>query len=204
MIYREKDVIYEDCKILGLMALYRFELAKECLDALIELCDYVCVRFQIANNPPCDWSLLEYAMNHNKVLKVLVSKQKYNKWNWREDLVGLSDTIMPELILFCDEDEKFGDDIVDDLDELRKNPNAKYLRFNFEMMHDKNDAMFPTSPHVKAFKWQPKITYLPYPGWARTASYLGIPGASMNAKSKIKHYYKCGAPKIVHTGTGYD
>ncbi|MFW9872372.1 MAG: hypothetical protein ACFFG0_04660 [Candidatus Thorarchaeota archaeon] len=171
-------------KNLGLMALYNFPLAIECLEDLSQYCDALIVRFD-ANG---DQKLLNYAVNHKKIIKVLYTKEKWNSWNFREDLVGLTDSINPELLLFLDEDEKFEKDIREDIYEFRQKPEAKYMRFLFKMVPN-NLEPWPSDHHVKVIKWQPKLTYYPYPGWARTVSYLGIPGASYNAKTKIIHYH---------------
>lgn len=198
---------FQKCRVLGIMNLCFFELAKECLDDLAKYCDYLCIRFQIQDDPPCDFSLCNYALNHPKVLKLMSSKQKWNKWNWREDLVGMADTIMPEVILFLDDDEKFGPGFEEELYHFRQSPYLRYMHFYFEM-HDKKINPWPKDHHVKVLKWQPKITYLPYPGWARTATYLGVPGASYIARTKIIHYAdyvgKDNRKKFRHTGIGYD
>ena len=175
------------------MALYTFPLAIECLEDLANYCEFLVVRWDAKG----DKKLLQYAINHPKVIKIVISKEKWNAWNWREDLVGVIDSLSPDLCLFLDEDEKFEHSIMNDLESLMANPVAKYLRFSFKMVPE-TEEIFPNSPHVKVFKWMPKLTYCPYPGWARLSSYLGLPGASMNAKSKIIHYNQFFGKKDKH------
>lgn len=184
-------------KTLGLMGLYNFPAAKDMLDALAVLCDYVCVRFQVANEPQSDYSLLEYAQNHIKVVKIVISKEKWNRWNWREDLIGLSDSLRPDLILFPDEDERFGDGIEDELKLFMQMPEKKVMWFDYEM-YPPNIPVFPEDHHAKAFKWQYKLAYQPYPFWGRMATYHKIPNCGYNAKTKIIHYSQAYGNKEQH------
>lgn len=194
--YYQKRTV--QCRRLGLMALYNFERGIECLEDLMKYCDYVAVRFQMWNDPPSDMGILDYIMRHKKIIKILISNEKWNGWNWREDLIVLGDTLFPDVLLFIDDDEKFGPGFEDELFEFMQNPVKKYMSFNFEM-HDKTEP-WPKDRHVKVIKWRPRITYLPYPGWARTATYLGLPNVCYNAETKIIHYCNAGKEKKRHTG----
>jgi hypothetical protein len=125
-----------------------------------------------------------------KVKRMITSDTRWNLWNWREEMLRMLDDVKPELVLSCDEDEQFGPGIENDI-EFFLQSDSQQMAFeyqypmpsvdNFEVERGKT---FPLTPHVKAFKWHPQLTFQGYKGRCRLTSlhgcYLG--------RSKMLHY----------------
>ena len=178
-------------RVAGLIALWRFPMWEQTLTQLLMLCDKVFVRFDERDGdmsiPPKAISLMG-----DQYGAFFISDDKWTKAGWREDLLRSIDDYKPDLVLFPDEDEMYGDGITDDLAGFYSSDKA-YMMFEYETPLPTDDGRivnngkpYPGLPHMKAFKWKLGLTYHPYPTLARLASY-GKDDA-YSASTKMLHY----------------
>jgi len=175
--------------IVGLMALCRFQYYNKCLCDLLGLVDKVYLRF---DGIVGDKKIIEAipGICGNKLGGIYISASNWNAFVWREELLRMLDDVKPDLVLFPDEDESFGSGIEDDLRRLKKS-NKQQLAFNYAYPAPSVDGWkhkkpYPSKPHIKAYKWKPGLTYIPYKKRASLSNY-GKFNYKM-AKSKILHY----------------
>ncbi len=120
-----------------------------------------------------------------------VMEWRNHQGKFREQLLRMLDPVKPDLVFFPDEDESFPEPefLVKDLQRFYKSSKRQisFKRCNFWDSMDmvRKDKWIKYFPHVKIFKWQPNLTYIPYKGFNRITSYGK---KSMIAKSVIKHY----------------
>jgi len=175
--------------IVGLMALCRFPYYDSCLRGLLRLVDKVYLRFDGVVGDIKIYQSIENICG-DKLGDVYVSDSEWNAFIWREELLRMLDGVKPELVLFPDEDEVFGPGIENDLRRFRKS-DRQQLAFNYQHPAPtidgwKHKKPYPSEPHIKAYKWKPGLTYIPYKKRASLSNY-GKFNYKM-AKSKILHY----------------
>jgi hypothetical protein len=185
--------------IAGLMMLHTFKWPW-CLDELNNYVDEIYLLLHYSQGVDVDW------WKKNPKLKEYIEIRETDEWQvtgfcgrdgskyqgeFRDQLLRKLDTAKPELVLFPDEDESFPEPeyLIRDLRRFyRSNKNQlAFRRCNFWDSMDtvRKDKWIQFSPHVKIFKWQPDLTYLPYIGWNQVSSYGK---KRMVAKSAYKHY----------------
>lgn len=175
--------------IVGLMALCRFPFYEKCLRDLLTITDKVYLRF---DGIVGDKNILSHIPDicQKKLGDIYISSTSWNAFIWREELLRMLDTVCPEIVLFPDEDESFGDGIEDDIRRFRKSKKQQ-LAFNYAYPAPTVDGWrhkkpYPSEPHIKAYKWKKGLTYIPYKKRASLSNY-GKFHYKM-AKSKILHY----------------
>jgi len=125
--------------------------------------------------------------------EIIMATNKWNRWNWREELIRSVDSLAPEIVLTPDCDEMFGPDLWKDLFRLRTSDEPMSLVFDYVMVvsDGKQVSKYPGKPHVKAYKWVPNITY-----FDRRRGYRGLAAPwfyvrkerQLSAQSKIYHF----------------
>jgi len=120
-----------------------------------------------------------------------VMEWRENQGMFREKILRMLDNVKPGLVFFPDEDESFPEPeyLVKNLVRFYSS-NKKQLAFkrcNFwdSMETVRKDKWIKYYPHVKIFKWENNLTYLPYIGFNCVTSYGK---RKMVAKTVIKHY----------------
>ena len=120
-----------------------------------------------------------------------VMEWRENQRIFREKLIRRLDNIKPQLVFFPDEDESFPEPeyLVKDLRRFYKS-NKKQLAFkrcNFwdSMEMVRKDKWITYYPHVKIYKWDKNLSYIPYTGFNRVTTYGK---KRMVARTVIKHY----------------
>ena len=176
-------------KTVGLMALCRFPYYEMCLRSLMSHVDKVYLRFDgIVGN----WDIYRSIpyICEGKEYEMFVSSTAWNTFVWREELLRKLDNVKPDLVLFPDEDEIYGDEIEDDIRRFMKS-DKRQLAFNY--LHPaptidgwKHKKPYPSEPHIKAYKWEKGLTYIPYKRRASLSNYGKF--HYKLAKSKILHY----------------
>ena len=100
-----------------------------------------------------------------KLADLIIGVSKWNRWNWREILLRRIDTLglAPTLVSTSDQDEQFSEGVKDDLDRLLAS-DRKALMFKYEMVtcDGANVPLYPGEAHMKAYKWQPGLSYRGY------------------------------------------
>ena len=190
--------------IAGMMAIDgRFELWKQCLVSLAGMCDEVVIRLDGPAAEGEEFHNAIYTMCGHKIHSIGFAKNAWNRWNWRESMLREVDKLEPEIVLCPDQDEMFklsfrdGEGIMDDIEALRAS-DKQGLMFSYHspmptcdgapaLPPDAPYATYPGAPHMKAFKWQPGLSYKDYTGFARVTNYAH-PKHHLAANSKIMHY----------------
>lgn len=173
--------------VAGLMAISDFPLAPQMVEDLAKRCDILVLRFDALNGNKDLFKLCCAATGECEVLG-LRGRERWNRWNWREQLVRSLDHIRPGYVLFPDSDETFGKEMDDDLDRFVRF-GQDVMMFDYEMATDDDRAVlkYPKSRHCKAFRWTNKIGYRPYRGYAKP-TWPDKECKMYMAKSKIRHY----------------
>ena len=174
--------------VAGVMAISDFSMAPEMVADLARRCDHVVLRFDALNG---DKSLFRECCEHASTfcpVHKIRSKDAWNRWNWRQQLIRALDPIKPDYVLFLDSDEKYGPGFDDDF-LLFVNGGFDTMMFNYEMVTDDGRAVmkYPGAPHCKAYRWVPKISYSPYRGYARP-TWPGQAKEYLAKTCKIWHY----------------
>ena len=181
--------------ILGMMAIDgRFKLWKQCLTALTNLADQTLVL--IHDHGEIDVNATAVAAQNCGADYTLAKQYHWNRWNWREFMLGQADWLKPELILCPDQDEQFGTGFWDDIRRFRESDKLG-LMFGYHAPLPTVDGVdpcigapwptYPGLPHMKAFKWRASLTYKNYTGFARVTNYAD-PKYHLQARSEMMHY----------------
>ena len=177
-------------KIAGMIALNRFPFWRLSVDALVGLCDVIVVRFDMKNGDPEILRQIADACK-GKMAKCFIA-EGWHCPTWREECLRLLDEIQPDIVLCPDEDEVFDENLPDEL--LRFWASDKMaIMFEYHPLEAsdgrviRNGLVYPETPHVKAFKWQPNLCYFPYHGRGMPSAY-SRPELHWNAVTKIRHY----------------
>lgn len=177
-------------KIAGVMAIANSPVWLKCLIALYPLCDVICLRFDLNMWRGEHWRVMKLP----KVREVYFTKKKWNRWNWREDCLEMSNRLKPDIVLTPDQDEIFLDGVEKEFQAFWKS-NRKAMMFSYhspmpsENRHDPlNGKVYPSLRHMKAFKWKPGLTYFPYQGRGQISQYAHDGKLHWQAKTQILHY----------------
>lgn len=173
----------------GLMALKDFPLAPDCFRDLCRRVDLVTlwvdrhadkriVAATIAAKPPgCR-------------LTTIRSRAKWNRWNWREEMIRSLDDVRlrPSYVLALDSDETFGDGFDSDFSDFRASGKDLML-FGYEMAtaDGREVPRYPRAAHCKAFRWRRGLSYQPYRGYAKPTLPGGAEPTVYRAESRIRH-----------------
>lgn len=131
------------------------------------------------------------------VRKVLFTENKDGKWIQglqRDNTIRMLDDVKPDIVLFPDSDEVYPENLMEQLKKFWEDENKKTFWFRLLYMwndeqHFRNDGKWKCIHHVRAFKWQPKITYLPYKGYACPTTFGKLPrDTKFHSDTPIKHY----------------
>lgn len=159
--------------IVGQMSLFRFPMWRECLADLASHVDALYLRVDMRGdiNISEAMNVANEASTRGHTICVRQSNLKWNVWNWREEMLRMLDDVKPDIVLTCDEDEKFGPEVEKDIVYLMASE-VQQVAFGYEYPMPSVDGWkpegrnkpFPSTPHVKAFKWRPGLTFKGYRG----------------------------------------
>lgn len=181
-------------KIVGLMMIHYF-MWPWCLEELSNYVDEIYLLLHYSPKFKAEWPKTYPKVKDFIIEKVdkewQVMEWRKNQGMFREKLLRMIDDVKPQLVFFPDEDEAFPEPeyLIKDLCRFWSS-NKKQLAFkrcNFwdSMEMVRKDKWVTYYPHVKVFKWQGNLTYLPYLGFNRVTNYGK---KKMVAKTVIKHY----------------
>jgi hypothetical protein len=195
-VFKEKHNIN---RIVGLMMLHYFKWPW-CFEDLANYVDEIHLLLHYSHGTGPDW------VKHNPKVKGYLELRENKDWqvegwyarggsqfqgDFRDRALRMLDDVQSELVLFPDEDESFPEPefLVKDLERLyRSNKNQlAFKRCNFWDAMDlvRKDKWIGYQPHVKIYKWQSGLSYLPYIGWNCVSTY-GT--KKLVARSVVKHY----------------
>lgn len=130
----------------------------------------------------------EIINNCPKVKQVIEGQYHPKDFAWREELLRMLDPVQPDLVVSLDVDEMFSSDIQQEIQKF-VNSDKKAMMFNFvcPTVEGGKDTPYPSKPHMKIFKWQPRLTYLPYTSFCQIYQYR-YHELQYFTKSPIQHY----------------
>jgi hypothetical protein len=173
-------------KVVGLMAIHNFLMSPNNVVALSKHVDCLVLRFDALHGDSEVWKKCVDSVNGSCHLVTFESLIKWNRWNWREELIRKLDSIQPNYVLTLDEDETFGPDFKKDFDKFRES-DKNLMMFDYEMItkDERQVKKYPAARHCKVFRWENGINYSPYRGYALPN--LESPSIYF-AQSKIQHW----------------
>lgn len=151
------------------MAISDFPYTSWMLKDLAEHCDMVTLRYDVENGDGTVLDECSRLLKHmRKTYRVIPGTEKWNRWNWREQLLRSVDKVKPRLVLFPDHDEMFPSAWWDE--ELGAFEESHSLRamffYRMKTVDNRTVDEYPKARHCKAYKWREAMTYQPYAGYA--------------------------------------
>lgn len=169
------------------------DYAKMVLDDISIYADDIYVNL---NDPTPE--IVEIVLKHDNVTSTIETTNGGSRWNQglqRDNTIRMLDDVKPDIVLFPDSDEIYPPNFWDQLrvfweDEQKKTFWFRLLYLWGDEDHFRNDGLFKKIHHVRAFKWEPGITYLPrYAGYAMPTSFAGLPKSSRyHSTAPTLHY----------------
>jgi hypothetical protein len=188
----------EHVKIVGQMAISKFPYWEMCLEKMAGIVDELHLRFDVRDGDPSILNRLRSpGFMQGKIKQVIESKKAWNCWNWREELIRSLDDVKPGIVISLDQDEAFEPGIESELQAFATSQ-SRAMMFSYRdpmpTIDNVNVPLYPSKPHMKAFKWQPGLTYVPYHSFAKIHP-LHDPDLHFHASTKILHYC-CYTPEL--------
>ncbi len=114
----------------------------------------------------------------------------FNADVWREGLIRQLDQIKPDIVVALDSDEAFEAGILKEIGAFwNTTKKAMMCSFNSCCGDDgRSLPVYPSKPHMKIFKWEPGLTFVPYMGYAQVTQYANRRDLHWMAVTKINHY----------------
>ncbi len=195
---------FEDIKI---VAVFMAHYEDEFIDGLLEDLSKYTDEFYVNLNEPSK-KVRDAVVSHPNTERYVVTDNGpkiTGKRNWNQGLqrdktirlldnVRLFDDVKPDIVLFPDADETYPKNLKEQLktfweDEVKKTFWFRLLYMWGDKKHFRNDGIYRRIHHVRAYKWQPGTTYLPYKGYACPTTYIGLPkDTRYHSNMPIKHY----------------
>lgn len=169
------------------------KLRRRCIRSLARQCDVLHVRLDpdLSGTEMAVVSKDLAEIAGGKLGKLIVGKEKWNRWNWREELLRSLDSVHPEVVLCPDMDEEFGPGLKKDIKVLLASDRSA-IQFDYEMVtaDDVEVPKYPGHSHMKVFKWRPGLSYRDYQGFAAVTNYASR-REHLQAKTILRHlcYY---------------
>lgn len=187
-------------KVAGLIWLYDFPLWRTSLLNMLRVCDEVYVWFDGKHG---DTEILAGvtadARCFDKIKGVLVSDLEWGTADklgpFHDEALRMLDGVKPDIVALWSQDETYGDvDLYkqDLVDLFHSDKDALMVHCDYPMPVDHGEPPFrgrpyPPCPHMRAYKWKPGLTYIPYQGYCRVTNYAD-PKHHMMAKAKYTHW----------------
>ena len=179
---------------IGLMAVSDYMYAPEMAARMKNYCDEMIYRFDVLTG---DYNVIRRCVNAVPDAGVIVSVEKWNRWNWRQELLDAAvEGYEFDYVLFLDSDEAFENyqQAVADIDAFKKS-GADFMMFDYEMIVDdyRKPKKYPGCRHCKLYRYRPGMSYRPYQGYARPTIICQQSGRIIqpkvyNAQVRIGHY----------------
>ncbi len=180
--------------ISGLMMLHYFKWPW-CLEDLTNYVDDIYLLLHYSPGFRAEWPKHIPKIQNSMIVETNndwdVMEWRDNQGHFREKLLRALDIISPNLVFFPDEDEAFPEPefLVKDLRRFYKSKKQQlaFKRCNFWDSMDtvRKDRWIYYGPHVKIYKWNLGLSYMPYIGFNRVTMYGR---KNMLAKTVMKHY----------------
>lgn len=200
---------FEDVKIVACVMMYDDDdYCQLVLDDLSKYTDEIYVNL----NEPTK-KIEKIVKGYLRVVKIIETK---NNGGWkqkiqRENTIRMLDNVKPDIVLWPDSDETFPPDMWKILEDFWKSEH-KNLWFHMWYLWDspkkvRRDHLFKSMCHVRAFKWQAGLTYLPQCGYGAKPANLPSKGYQFHSPKPVMHYgymtYKNRLRKYNRSGIDY-
>lgn len=127
------------------------------------------------------------------VKKIIYTTNKNGRWRQgeqRENTIRLLDDVKPDVVLFPDSDESYPADFKNTLDKFIKSGlNTLWFGLMYYWNHPhvvRRDGRWKAIHHVRAYRWQPGITYIPYAGYTNPTTFINE--KKFHSPSAINHW----------------
>jgi hypothetical protein len=180
-------------KVISTVAMTRFPFWEKTLKKLPYFCDGICVEFDMEHG---DRDVYKFLKHHGdrffrgKLIKLRIAETSWKVGKWHESLLRMVDDLEPDIVLTQCHDETFETPFRKELRRFWKMPTKRAIMFEFKMVTDDGRQLpyvYPSLLHMRAFKWQPGLTYLPYQGRARIVQYVKK-SFQYVSRTKINHW----------------
>lgn len=174
-------------KIIWLLAVCDFELLERCFKNNEKFVDEIYLRFDKENTSQ---KTIDYLMKFEKVKGHIFREKPGSNNIWREELLSMPKCNENDIIMTLDIDETISEEVVTDINSFYKS-RADHMLIGYNVCpseDNSNSEIYPTSAHMKFFKWKKGISYLPYYGYAQISQYANKKHRSYATKHKIDHY----------------
>jgi len=166
----------------------------KCLSQLPKICDRIYVLFDCKNGSP---ELLRELRNNarkifgGKLKKIVKHRKTWEQGIWHEWCLRILDDERPEIVVTVGHDEVLQvNKFKADLERLRRGDQPSLMLDYGTMPTDdgrKIPYIYPVAAHMKAFRWEPGLSYVPYNGRGQVWQYAS-PAWQFVGKSKVMHY----------------
>lgn len=181
-------------KVICIVAVTDSPVAERCLRTFPSVCDEIYIQFDMFTGTQ---EFLQYLKRNTKSIfggklkKIEVGKEKWSIGKWHEDSLNMIKGVKGSLVFTPGHDETYQNKIlVLDMKKLWMSGLKALMCPYVDMPTDdgrKIPFVYPAEPHMKVFKWQPGLTYVPYSGRGQIAQYAH-PNVQMISNSGISHW----------------
>jgi hypothetical protein len=161
-------------KVVGLLMVHDDD--RWIIPCLMSLDKYVDEIYVNLNNPTS--TCKEIIETWPSVKKIIYTTNKNNKWNQglqRENSIRMLDNVKPDIVLFPDSDETLPKNFEVILNKFIKSDlNTLWFGLLYYWNHPnviRRDGRWKSVHHVRAYRWKPNITYIPYIGYTNPTTY---------------------------------
>jgi len=127
------------------------------------------------------------------VKRIIYTTNKNGRWNQekqREATIRMLDDVKPDIVLFPDSDETFSKDFKETLNKfIESGINTLWFGLMYYWNHPcvaRRDGRWKSIHHVRAYRWQPGITYIPYIGYTNPTTFKDE--KKFHSPSAINHW----------------
>jgi hypothetical protein len=169
-------------------------VAIRCLQELHKICEGIYLLYDMKNSST---ELLRELRNkakgifHGKLRKIVEHRGGWKMGWWHEPCIRVLDDVRPGIVITPGHDEVF--EVEKFKAEIRQmwEGGLPSLMLNYGPMPTddgrKIGYVYPAASHMKAYKWRPGLSYIPYNGRGQVNPYAD-PRVQMTGKSKVIHY----------------
>lgn len=138
----------------------------------------------------------EAVLSHPNVKDVIrtTNDGRWNQGLQRDNTTRMVDNIKPDIVIFPDSDEIFPKNLDEQLKSFWEDEDKRTFWFRLLYLWGnenkfRNDSKFKSIHHVRIFKWQPEITFLPYAGYTCPTNFINLDkNTRFHSNSPILHY----------------
>jgi len=184
------NIFKRNIKIVAMFMFHEWypDLWRKCFSELSTLVDDMYIRIDSSKTPP---EVIDELQNKTECsTHIEIVDHNFNAVVWREGLLRMLDPVKPDIVIALDSDEIFDTGIIQEIQDFyQSDKRAMMCSFNPCIGNDgRKLPIYPSKPHMKIFKWEPDLSFVPYMGFAQVTQYANKRELVWKAKTKINHY----------------